>query len=267
MQGRLSDKVGMPLQSFPIKEWKEEFTRASDLGLDTIEWLVDGVNDDFNPIFSSSGRQEIKSVISNSGVCVESICVHSLITGEILEPSSVGVKAISNLKQLVDFAHEIGIERVIIPAMDKLSLSQESKARKMSCVLASLGADTDIRFLLETDQSHEFVLRFIDSLGMDNVGVLFDLGNSNALGLNFPDEIRALTHLIGEVHIKDRRKIDGKSMRLGKADTPFDLISNELKYSNWIGPFVMETPIFDSWLDESTNNLKFSRSFFEGSSG
>jgi len=265
MQGRLSDKVGMPLQSFPIQEWRIEFTRASELGFDNIEWLVDGVNDEFNPIFSSSGRQEIKGVISNSGVCVESICVHSLITGEILETSSIGSKAISNLKQLINFSNEIGIKRVIIPSMDNLSLSNESAASKMSSLLALLTKDTDIIFLLETDLSHKRIIKFINSLEVDNVGVLFDLGNANALRLDFPDEIRALAHLIGEIHIKDRRKSDGKSMRLGEAGTPFDLIRNELNQSNWYGPFVMETPIFDNWFDESIHNLKFARSFFESS--
>ena len=38
MQGRLSQKENLPLQSFPF-EWEQEFSRARDIGFMKIEWL------------------------------------------------------------------------------------------------------------------------------------------------------------------------------------------------------------------------------------
>ena len=58
MQGRLSQKDNLPLQSFP-NEWEEEFSRAKDLGFSKIEWLIDKESSYNNPLFSSKGRKKI----------------------------------------------------------------------------------------------------------------------------------------------------------------------------------------------------------------
>ena len=54
MQGRLSQKKNLPLQSFPHDTWREEFYRAKKIGFTRIEWLIDIENDYKNPIFSTS---------------------------------------------------------------------------------------------------------------------------------------------------------------------------------------------------------------------
>ena len=41
MQGRLSQKNNLPLQSFPFNTWENEFYRAKTIGFNKIEWLVD----------------------------------------------------------------------------------------------------------------------------------------------------------------------------------------------------------------------------------
>ena len=59
MQGRLSEKPGQPLQSFPWDSWKKEFERANSIGFNQIEWLVDGDKDKDNPISLKDGQKEI----------------------------------------------------------------------------------------------------------------------------------------------------------------------------------------------------------------
>ena len=54
MQGRLSQKIDLPLQSFPHDSWENEFSRAKELGFKRLEWLVDIENDYNNPIFSEN---------------------------------------------------------------------------------------------------------------------------------------------------------------------------------------------------------------------
>ena len=52
MQGRLSKRDPEKLQVFPIKNWKNEFKLCNEIGLDSIEWIIDTNNSLNNPIFS-----------------------------------------------------------------------------------------------------------------------------------------------------------------------------------------------------------------------
>ena len=61
MQGRLSNKSNLPLQSFPINSWEFEFNRANNIGFKKIEWLIDKENDYKNPFFFQK-RQRKNSV-------------------------------------------------------------------------------------------------------------------------------------------------------------------------------------------------------------
>ena len=77
MQGRLSSKKKKPLQSFPKCNWQEEFSYASQLKINQIEWLVDDINKiSNNPIFTNSGRSEILEIISSTNVAVKTLCAH-----------------------------------------------------------------------------------------------------------------------------------------------------------------------------------------------
>ena len=59
MQGRLSNKPGQELQSFPYGRWHDEFERAHKNEYELIEWLVDAYD---NLIVTSEGRAEIKTL-------------------------------------------------------------------------------------------------------------------------------------------------------------------------------------------------------------
>lgn len=263
MQGRLSDKNGAPLQSFPIEAWKVEFFRAKRVGFDNIEWLVDGVSDEHNPIFSPSGRRQIREQIIKSGIRVESLCAHTLIDGDLIKTRRARATRIDYMKRLIESSADIGIKRIIIPAMGTSGLENEDASESMVDMLMSVAPGSDNLFLLETDLSHWKIIHFIAKLDLSNIGVVLDIGNVNALGFDFSQEIKALGGIIREVHIKDRRRVDGKSVRLGRGGSPFGLVSNELAKIHWSGCFVLETPVFDNWLEESCHNLKFSREIFK----
>ena len=85
MQGRLSQKENLPLQSFPHKSWRQEFVRANKIGFKRLEWLIDIENDYKNPIFSSSYREEILWIAKENGIKIDSLCAHFLISGGILK--------------------------------------------------------------------------------------------------------------------------------------------------------------------------------------
>ena len=68
MQGRLSDKLSQPLQSFPWADWQKEFERAHSLGFNQIEWLIDGNNDSNNPIATLCGQKEIMELLTTEEI-------------------------------------------------------------------------------------------------------------------------------------------------------------------------------------------------------
>ena len=84
MQGRLSSKIGKPLQSFPVNSWRQEFLRASNLGFNQIEWLIDGDNDKENPIRYDGGRKEMFQLALKHGISIKSLCAHKFIDGSLM---------------------------------------------------------------------------------------------------------------------------------------------------------------------------------------
>jgi len=262
MQGRLSDKPGQPLQSFPHTTWQEEFYRAANIGFDNIEWLVDSYDVDKNPLFSSKGQNAIQEASNESGISINSLCAHVFIDGDLLFDKST--HSISNdfLAHLFDVTSKLNIESIILPAMDSMSLTDEANREILLTKLNKLLSGDGPLLLLETDMHGELLLNVLQEFNNKRLGILYDLGNSNALNFDAITELELLNDFIFEIHLKDRDKVKGISHRLGDGDTPFFEISKKLTYLKWCKRIVLETPIFQNWELEAKNNFEFSKNIF-----
>lgn len=258
MQGRLSDKPGQSLQSFPWNSWEKEFKRANSIGFSQIEWLVDGNNDDLNPIASLSSQKKILELSGKYKVTVKSICAHSLIDGDLLHANISNVDSAKNrLLEILSWAMAIDADFVILPIMDEMSIQSDGARESLKQVLHEVLTIDHPEVLLESDLPAQQLKLFIDDVSLDNLGVLYDLGNATALGFDIESELNTLHKYIKEVHIKDRYKNNGGSARLGSADTPFKTAIRVLKDLAWQGSFILETPVFDDWSSEARNNFNF----------
>ena len=65
IQGRLSPMEDGRIQSFPAKNWRNEFDIAADCGFEIMEWVVDVDHPELNPIFSKYGKISLKNVKSS----------------------------------------------------------------------------------------------------------------------------------------------------------------------------------------------------------
>ena len=74
MQGRLTRTLGRGIQFFPFEEWKEEFKAAQEIGIDEIEWIFDYPDYQKNPLWTEEGRNEINTIIRDTGVKVHAVC-------------------------------------------------------------------------------------------------------------------------------------------------------------------------------------------------
>jgi sugar phosphate isomerase/epimerase len=259
MQGRLSNKPGKQLQSFPWDSWKDEFANAASLGFETLEWLVDGTEDLVNPISSVQGRAQIRSLCERHRIKVKSLCAHTFIDGHLLSASTKSNQSISLLRYLLDWANLLSIEIVILPVMAAMSLRTDFARERLANVLNAV-LDTDgPAILLEADLPGTSLLDFVNSVGSNRLGVLYDLGNANALGFDLESDLRKLSAIIYEIHMKDRDLDTGISQRLGRGQTPLRKAAQVLSLIGWKGLVVLETPIFDDWREEAKHNLAFTR--------
>ena len=166
MQGRLSNKSAMPLQSFPWDSWEEEFVRASSIGFNQIEWLLDGVNDTNNPIASVDGRKQILYLSKKYSVNVKSLCAHTFIDGKLLSKGKSQKEAIDKLLKILTWAFEAKIDYVILPVMDAMSIRNSHSREKFKEVLCGISRHShgSPKILLESDLPAFQLKEFIDSL-------------------------------------------------------------------------------------------------------
>ena len=259
MQGRLTNKPNKELQSFPRYSWQNEFENAASLGFESIEWLIDGDDDLLNPIASSEGREQIRELSGRYGINVKSLCAHTFINGNLISTGAAFNQSISLLKHIFDWTNALDIEFIILPTMNAMSLRTQFARDRLGSILKDILITDGPTVLLESDLSATCLSDFIISVDSRRLGVLYDLGNSHAMGFDFENDLTELGSLVREIHIKDRKINNGSSQRLGQGGTPFRKAAQVLGSMGWIGPVVLETPIFDDWNEEAKHNLAFTR--------
>lgn len=243
MQGRLLPKFKGRYSAHPLGYWQDEFPIAAELGLGTIQFILD-FNDAFqNPLMHLKGVEEIFSLSEETGVRVKTICAnyfmeapfHSLSREIVKESQKVLLSLIRNSSQL-------GITDIVIPCVDQSSLiDKASKERFIENIQSSIElAETfDINLSLETDLAPAPFVELLEKLNFPKVTVNYDTGNSASLGYDPEEELSAYGDRISGIHIKDRT-YRGGSVILGKGDTPFDPFFQALSQIKYQGPFILE---------------------------
>src|SRR3954464_11323134 len=91
MQGRLSPRPVGKLQEFPHASYAAEFPKAARLGLHSIEWIFEAPGFEENPIWTPEGRQDIRRLIDDSGVRVQSLCADYFMLHRLAGESAADV--------------------------------------------------------------------------------------------------------------------------------------------------------------------------------
>jgi len=259
MLGRLSSKYNLPLQSFPVDTWEEEFINAADIGFDCLEWVEDGFSDLQNPFFTLKGRKEIMKLQKIFRVEVNSICAHSFISGGLSSSEDhLRNESIKKLQLIINHSNDLGISRVIIPLMESASISSKKDLVLFKDSINKIFfPNLNLKILFETDFNALNCLNFFKNFNKKNIGIVFDLGNASQLNYDLYKDISDLHHLIGEIHIKDKDL--SQSTRLGEGNTNFINGFRALRDCKWHGDFILETPIFSNWEEEARHNFSFAK--------
>ena len=243
MQGRLSPSPSGRIQEFPRSTWEREFALARECGFDSIEWVFEAENHIGNPLWTDGGVDRIRRVATTSGVDVLSVCADYFMSHPLTASDhEARLEALRVLRRLIEQSAAVGAERVVIPVLEHAGLHAKADTRQLEESLRDalgIAAEHGLELALETEltaqEAREFVGRF-DALPPR---VLYDLGNSAALGYDAACEIRLLGAAITEVHVKDRIR-GGQTVPLGTGDTDLAGAFAALHDIGFRGPYVLQ---------------------------
>jgi len=247
MQGRLSPPEDGRFQSFPRHSWRQELTRAREVGLGYIEWIYDEYGASVNPIASEEGIAELNALKQETGVETPAICGDWLMDYPLVRCSrEQRVHREHVLHNLLRWGKTIGASRVVLPFVDTSSVRTEKEKSVVLEVLERalpISEEVRVEMHLEADFSPPEFASFLARIPHPSVKVNYDTGNSSGLGYIASEEFAAYGNRIGSIHIKDRLRLpDGKvaTKPLGEGSADFDDVFASIRKTRYPGGFTLQ---------------------------
>ena len=241
IQGRLSQAPANQLQWFPQNCWRDEFHNAKKLGIDFIELLDENSYNKDNPIWSDSGRSQLKSVSKKTGRQLYSICTDFIMANSLLDDKGNTITK-GHVKKLIDHAGELGCKVVVLPLFEESILSTSTTHFFIPIIkdFAKYAAQLNINICIESLLDGPNLKIFLESINESNVGCVFDTGNRVVDNPQLDEEIKLLGDWITHVHIKDKNYV-GENVLLGTGLVNFAKVFEALVEIRYEGPLVFET--------------------------
>jgi len=243
MQGRLLPKYQGRYQAHPVGYWQDEFPIAQKFSLDCIEFILDYNDAENNPLLKEGGIDEIKSVIENTGVTVNTVCADYFMEAPLhSEDQKVSELSQQVLIRLLNNTVELGVTDLVIPCVDQSSLDSSDAADrfvKQLTPIVEIVENMEVNLSLETDLAPQPFVDLLNRFNSDRITVNYDVGNSAALGYDPIEELDAYGDRITDIHLKDR-VLNGGPIILGKGNARFNMFFNKLKEFDYQGPLIMQ---------------------------
>lgn len=246
MQGRLTEPKGRGIQFFPFDNWENEFQDAKEIGLNEIEFIFDYTDYAKNPLWNEDGIKKIQTLIKDTGICVHSICFDYFMRRPFYkkeghERELLRKENTDTIKRVTEAMEKLGIGLIEIPLVDNASLKSDEEKQSFKNWLMEIvmSSPKDIKFSIETDLPPDDLLEYVNGIGLDNVGVNYDSGNSSGIGYDLYQEVTTLKNYIFNIHIKDR-VYKGTTVKLGNGSADFDKLFQGLKEINYKNAFILQ---------------------------
>lgn len=267
MQGRLLPKYQGRYQAFPRGMWQEEFKIARDFNLDLIEFILDFNDVEDNPLFKEGGIEEIKTIIENTNVGVQTICADYFMEAPFHSDNEDIVKTSQKIMlKLLDSAKNLGVTDIIIPCVDQSSLVDQNTINrfvKNLTPILKISEKYRINLSIETDLKPQSFVDLLNRFQSDRITVNYDIGNSASLGYDLKEELDLYGHRITDIHIKDR-VYNGGPVILGQGNADFKKFFKILHNYNYKGPYIIQAYRDDEGLKIFEDQLGWIRKYFYG---
>lgn len=251
-------QIGVMIPVHQDTDMRKELNKVKELSLQSCQISI------WNPDFYTDAlAAEINAAVEETGIVVSTLwCGYSgpvewnftqgpLVLG-LVPQAYRGIREKELLKGS-EFAEKIGVRQIathvgFIPEnyYDPDFWGTVGVLRRICQVLK----ERDQLFLFETGQETPVtMLRTIEAIGMDNVGINFDTANLMLYGKgNAADAVLIFGKYIRDTHIKDggyptNGKELGKETAVGEGMANFPLILQRLKEVGYTGPFTIEREI------------------------
>lgn len=243
MQGRLSPRPPGKLQEFPWHGYAAEFATAARLGFDSIEWIFEAPRYEENPLWTERGREEIRELVDQSGVRVQSVCADYFMVERLAGESPAALSRNQGvLNELIVAAHAVGADRILIPLLESSAVGTPELKREVARSLRGavpMAESFGVTLGLEMEiPGHEYA-ELVESVGSARVRAYYDTGNSTAQGLDIAEDIVPLLPLLHAVHVKDRVR-GGGSKPLGTGDANFQGFFSRILRAGFKGDLVLQ---------------------------
>ena len=257
MQGRLSPLVQGRIQAFPHENWKSEFQIAFSVKIGIMEWTIDSINFDANPLVSLNGQHEIIQLSQRYKLKIPSVTCDYFMENPPWKPSGLDME--SDLIRIIDGMKSIGSNVLVIPLVDNSSISRTTNFDlDFFLGLKRILQSNRIRIAFEVDLDPQSTFEFISNFPKDCYGINYDIGNSASLGFEANDEISSYGNRIINVHVKDRIR-GGSTVKLGCGNAQFGKVVKNLKLIEYEGNYIMQTARSHegNHLEEMNQNIEF----------
>jgi len=248
MQGRLAEPKGRGVQFFPVENWRDEFIIAEQIGLDEIEFIFDYDKYEINPLWNESGIKEVKEIIKETGVNVNSVCFDYFMRRPFFKADNKEKRKQlyqenkKFLEKIMEASRDLDIKLIEIPLVDNSSIKSNEERKMFGEFLRNILENQKGKVIfigLETDFPPFDFREYIESFGGQAVKANYDTGNSSALGYNVHEEIITLREHIVNIHIKDR-VFNGGTVKLGSGDADFISFFKALKEIDYDGSLILQ---------------------------
>jgi len=170
-------------------------------------------------------------------------------------------EAISLIRRALAFSALIGAKVMLLCAYFASNPDTRSKKSSLFDLLRQLeptARDLGVAIALESPLPAAEVVKLVDVLESEFIGVYYDLGNAVYLGCDPAAEIEILGRRILSIHIKDTAKNLGDS-HLGRGKLNLDASMAALDKIDYRGWLIIETPVGDD--NAFRNDINILRSY------
>lgn len=249
MQGRLSPPVNGRIQAFPWAHWAEEFPEAARAGLRLMEWTLDQERLYENPLLTSAGQSQIRSLCERYRVMIPSLTGDCFMQAPFWKAQGAEREQLErDFRAIAKGCAAVGISLIVMPLVDNGRIENQAQCDALIEVLSrhcEFLRGLGLRIVFESDFGPEQLAAFISAFEPTLFGINYDIGNSAALGYDSTAEIAAYGQRISNVHVKDR-VLGGTTVPLGTGSANFDRVFQALAQLGYSGNYILQTARADN---------------------
>lgn len=242
MQGRLIPDENGKIQSFPRKNWREEFPILKELGINFLEWTLDYDGLWENPILTEDGLLEIQELCESYRVKIYSATADNLMQAPIHKSNNGLTTTIEDCIEFLASLDRARIKIMVWPLVDSGNLESKEEFKEFIELFKPISKSLttkNLKIVFETDLPPEYGLKLVKEIDSNSIGINLDIGNTASYGGTTSREFEILGKLIQHVHIKDRI-FRGPTVPLGFGDVNWTETSASMKL-HYTGVRVLQT--------------------------